>query len=548
MSATDFDVQLGELTRLKNEVFNDIEDIKALSKEADEAESIETKRGTLTKRAHYSINQMNDVLSVLELLILQFAPRTADQDLLWEKLALHKLTVRNLKEKLRNSQLEAYEQESERVHSQIVEEYVSKWKDSNLDSREQLFAGRSTPSEDKEDRPIEDQVLTQNKNITNSLKLTKQLMTMSVMQTELNTETLEQQTRDLSKVNDKLVDLESLLNKSRQIVKFIEKQDKKDKRRIYFSIGFLLLCLAWVIWHRILKLPVKVLTWSLLKVLGVVSWFTAKKEAPIMVDSYQSPAFQETTAISSSVSSAVHRAKDVVSSEVESISSSILDPILSESTESPRSEVEESSDLSHAAETLGKIDHNEEETSIAHGIETDTISTQIPSPSSGSTSILTEEEAEGTNEIEEAKETVPLKSTEAIDSPVSVEPIESAEFQQAEPEPVEPVDPRESAEFEPVDPVQQVEPIEPAESVLDSTLVNTKTGEGSEKTDSVELEKSKEAPRDVSAGHEEVTTVKEEAVTVPAEEGTESLNLDEEDWAKLGFKEWSAHEHAHDEL
>lgn len=306
-------LQQDELSRLKNEVLDDIEEIKSLQIEDDEADSVESKRDTLTKRAHQSILRMDDLLNVLEITISQFAARNADRELLWEKHSLQKQTVHTLKEKLRNSQVQAYEQESERIHSQIVKEYVKKWDDEKRDPREELFAGRSAQSGEPEDRPIEEQVLTQNKNITNSLKLTKQFMTMSVMQSELQIETFDQLSKDLSKFNDKLTDLESVLNKSRQIVKFIEKQDKKDRRRIYLSIGFLILCFAWVIWHRILKVPVKMLTWTLLKLLGVSSWFSAKKDSSELVSAYTSLAWTPTTstAISSSVE---HEIKNIVSS------------------------------------------------------------------------------------------------------------------------------------------------------------------------------------------------------------------------------------------
>lgn len=361
----DFRPQLTELSRLRNEVFENIEDIENL--QDDEIDSIETRRNTLTKRAHYSINQMNDLLSVLEILISQQAPRKADQDLLWEQFSLHKLTVRNLKERLRDSQTTAYEEESKRVHGQIIDEYVKKWSNKNEDLRVQLFAGRSTAQEETGDKPIEEQVLTQNKNITNSLKLTKQLMTMSVMQTELNTETLEQQTRDLHKVNDKLVDLDSLLNKSRQIVKFIEKQDKRDKRRIYFSIGFLLLCLTWVIWHRILKLPVKMLTWSLLKVLGVVSWFTTKKELTNPIGTqltlrHEQGLFSESTISSSETPTHV----------IDATSSAIM-----EKNESAEPKFES---LLPEQETANESVENTESPSFDVEIETTTISTEETAP------------------------------------------------------------------------------------------------------------------------------------------------------------------------
>ncbi|QRG35777.1 hypothetical protein FDK38_000100 [Candidozyma auris] len=352
MSNTEIEAQTEALTRLKYSVFENIEEIRSLSAKDDESTSIESKKETLTKQAQSSISQMSDLLSVLELLILQCAPRSAEENLLWEKLSIHKLTVQHLKDKLKDSQIAAYEQESKQVHAQILEEYVNKWRAEEEDTRGQLFAGRSAQPTGEKEKPIEEQVLNKNESITNNLKLTHQLMQMSVAQTELNIDTIGQQTKDLSTLNDKLVDLESLLNKSRQIVKFIEKQDKHDKRRIYLSIGFLLTCFAWVIWHRILKLPTKILLWTLLRAFGVVTWATSKMNASDTADSLSqssgiaiSSASHQALSISrfiSTVSSATETStRSEALSIIEEITSSIIEDIESASRQIERISTEE---------------------------------------------------------------------------------------------------------------------------------------------------------------------------------------------------------------
>ncbi|GBL50690.1 hypothetical_protein [Candidozyma auris] len=357
MSNTEIEAQTEALTRLKYSVFENIEEIRSLSAEDDESTSIESKKETLTKQAHSSISQMSDLLSVLELLILQCAPRSAEENLLWEKLSIHKLTVQHLKDKLKDSQIAAYEQQSKQVHAQILEEYVNKWRAEEGDTRDQLFAGRSAQPTGEKEKPIEEQVLNKNESITNNLKLTHQLMQMSVAQTELNIDTIGQQTKDLSTLNDKLVDLESLLNKSRQIVKFIEKQDKHDKRRIYLSIGFLLTCFAWVIWHRILKLPTKILLWTLLRAFGVVTWATSKMNASDTADSLSqssgiaiSSASHQALSISSFISTVSSATETSTRSEalsiIEEITSSIIEDIESASRQTERFSTEELSETS----------------------------------------------------------------------------------------------------------------------------------------------------------------------------------------------------------
>lgn len=357
MLNTEIEVQTEALTRLKYSVFENIEEIRSLLAEDDELTSIELKKETLTKQAHSSISQMSDLLSVLELLILQCAPRSAEENLLWEMLSIHKLTVQHLKDKLKDSQIAAYEQQSKQVHAQILEEYVNKWRAEEGDTRDQLFAGRSAQPTGEKEKPIEEQVLNKNESITNNLKLTHQLMQMSVAQTELNIDTIGQQTKDLSTLNDKLVDLESLLNKSRQIVKFIEKQDKHDKRRIYLSIGFLLTCFAWVIWHRILKLPTKILLWTLLRAFGVVTWATSKMNASDTADSLLqssgiaiSSASHQALSISSFISTVSSATETSTRSEalsiIEEITSSIIEDIESALRQTERFSTEELSETS----------------------------------------------------------------------------------------------------------------------------------------------------------------------------------------------------------
>lgn len=252
--------KIGEITHLKEE-------------DSNAGESLDDTRSALAKSANLLLNKIADLLVVIEVEILQLSSATVERELLAEKLTLYKDKLPYLKKKFRESQLAAFERENEIVHEQRIRKYGRQAEG----TKEDLFAGRSKKENGLDERPVEDQILTQNKNITASLKQTKQLMTMSVMQTELNIDTVDQQTKDLSQLNDKLIDLEGVLVRSRQIVKFIEQQDKKDKRRIYMAIGFLVLCSAWVAWRRIFKLPVKILLWTMFKFFGVFNWVVSKQ-------------------------------------------------------------------------------------------------------------------------------------------------------------------------------------------------------------------------------------------------------------------------------
>lgn len=298
MASETIDLFFLKIDRIQFEVFDKIDEVLNLHKTPSQTQSIEERRSTLSKSANAQITKIPGLLDVLSVQIKQASNAELSSQHYNEKFLLYKEKVNYLKLKLRESQLVASSMEHELIHKQRIQEYVKEESLQPEDLRAELFAGRSQESAENNEKPIDEQVLTQNQNITSSLKLTKQLMTMSVMQTELNIDNLDQQSRDLNKLNDKLVDLESVLLKSRQIVKFIEKQDKHDKRRIYASIGFLLLCSAWVLWRRVFKLPVKILLWSLLKFFGVFNWVVSKYPSPLGKDISGFEAYSEPESIS----------------------------------------------------------------------------------------------------------------------------------------------------------------------------------------------------------------------------------------------------------
>lgn len=341
MTAENIDILFLKIDRIQFDVFDKIDEILTLHTSPGQTQSIDELRSTLSKSANALINKVPGLLDVISVQIQQESSSSVETEYLNEKLQLYKEKVNYLKLKLRESQLVASSMENELTHKQRLQEYVKEESAEPADLKSELFAGRSQSQTDDNEKPIDEQVLTQNQNITSSLKATKQLMTMSVMQTELNIDSLDQQSRDLSKLNDKLIDLESVLLKSRQIVKFIEKQDKHDKRRIYLSIGFLLLCSAWVLWRRVLKLPVKILLWSLLKFFGVFNWVVSKYPSSSMGKQITHPFSEDIQATSLSIFPTSAPIDEVRSGEKEQEFS-----ILPIETELPSHEIETETALS----------------------------------------------------------------------------------------------------------------------------------------------------------------------------------------------------------
>ncbi|GEQ67861.1 hypothetical protein JCM33374_g1527 [Metschnikowia sp. JCM 33374] len=277
----DINTLLRHIDTVQSQVFSEIKLISTNGSSGPDDVPQHFSRDATVKRANTLIQKIPDLVRVVELKTSQLPSHVAADNFLHETIELYHGKVKQLRRKLKDAQLAAYNEENALIHKQRLREYCPPKNDCHNsdssdsgDARRSLFSGRSASEKSPHDKTksIGDQILTQNKNITTSLQHSKQLMTMSVMQTELNIDTLDQQSKDLSQLNEKLIDMETVLTKSRQIVKFIEKQDKHDKRRIYAAIAFLLLCSAWVLWRRVLKMPVRILLWTLLKMFGVVNW------------------------------------------------------------------------------------------------------------------------------------------------------------------------------------------------------------------------------------------------------------------------------------
>lgn len=275
MSAT-IKACLKEIDQLERSAYKHIQTISSGQYISDSDELPEVSRSTQVKEANELIRRIPDLLCVIDVALRNSNQEETERLFLREKYELYQQKELTLKLELKKAQLSAYAKENQAIHEQRLAKYNCIATDTEKKPLStDLFEGRSAKLAAKE-HSVEEQITSHNKNITSSLKQTRQLMTMSVMQTELNIDSLDQQYKDLNTFNSKMVDMESILLKSRQIVKFIEKQDRNDKRRIYMAVGFLLLCSAWVLWRRVLKTPVRILMWTILKTFGVVNWITSK--------------------------------------------------------------------------------------------------------------------------------------------------------------------------------------------------------------------------------------------------------------------------------
>ncbi|CAB4253586.1 similar to Saccharomyces cerevisiae YDR498C SEC20 Membrane glycoprotein v-SNARE involved in retrograde transport from the Golgi to the ER [Maudiozyma barnettii] len=124
---------------------------------------------------------------------------------------------------------------------------------------------RDTPTVDVQGTSTKAQVLTQTKKLSNNLIKGNQILQSSILQSSLNLDELKQQTSSLQTVDDKYDQFQLVVNKTSSLVKSLEKASNQEKRDVYLALFFLIACISWVVWRRILKMPVKLFLWMCFK-------------------------------------------------------------------------------------------------------------------------------------------------------------------------------------------------------------------------------------------------------------------------------------------
>ncbi|RCK57500.1 Protein transport protein SEC20 [Candida viswanathii] len=233
----------------------------------------------------------------------------------------YELKYQSLKQKLRNLQVYINDQKQDRLHDYRIKHFhledttKGDSQDNTTSARDQLFANRSR---DSRRNPS-----------------CQQLLSASILQSELNIESLDQQTKDLYKLNENFLQFNDLLNKSKQIVKFIEKQDKADRQRIYLSMGFFILCCTWVVYRRILRRPIKILLWSFFKIFNIFGWLLGSGKDDLVEMSTAEVLMTTAITATTSIVEEISEATSLVESIVESLSTgeSIVQSLASTVTE-----------------------------------------------------------------------------------------------------------------------------------------------------------------------------------------------------------------------
>ncbi|AGO11133.1 AaceriAFR344Cp [[Ashbya] aceris (nom. inval.)] len=160
-----------------------------------------------------------------------------------------------------------------------------------------------------------DRLLATNKAITSNLIRSNHVLQSSVLQSELNMDELSQQTASLAGLGRRFDQLGLVLHRSAAIVRSIEASSGREKQRVYIALSFLGACIAWVVWRRLLRGPLRLMLWlwfhTFRRALGLMGLLprSAPAAAPAMYSALP-PGPASTAALVNAVDSAFTRIMD----------------------------------------------------------------------------------------------------------------------------------------------------------------------------------------------------------------------------------------------
>ncbi|KAI5956907.1 SEC20 [Candida jiufengensis] len=254
------------LDQLQNETFAQLDALVQTIDLKEEAEYSKASTKILSK-IHQKLLAFKDYLRILKLNNSKTVNTSTYQ--------IYELKYKSLKSKLKYLEIYINDTQDKNLQQWRLQHFnlfqpTADEELSESQMRDKLFSNRA--AQKTNEASIAQQIHDQNTKITSSLQTSRDLLSASILQSELNIDSIDQQTKDLAKLNENFIQFGDLLNKSRGIIKFIEKQDKQDRQRIYLSIGFFLLCCIWVIYRRVLRRPIRILLWSFFKIFNIFGW------------------------------------------------------------------------------------------------------------------------------------------------------------------------------------------------------------------------------------------------------------------------------------
>lgn len=164
-----------------------------------------------------------------------------------------KLLTRRLRSALEGARTRRQEKWFERRKRALVEA-----------TKEGLFDSVSKDDDEEDSRDV-----ARAEQVTQSMRRIHQMAHLEVLKGEMNIEELDAATKSLIQVQNTYSAVDLLLNGSRRLVKLLDEADTRDRRMMMLSLSFLGAVVCWIIYRRVLKLPLKLLFWLIMRLVGL---------------------------------------------------------------------------------------------------------------------------------------------------------------------------------------------------------------------------------------------------------------------------------------
>lgn len=148
------------------------------------------------------------------------------------------------------------------AHKAVAEQnYLKRGESIEVNAVSYDMTAKHAASDNVQAKTTKDKLLSKTKQVSANLIRGNQVLQSAVLQSDLNLDELKEQTQSLSQANEKYSQLETVFAKTSQLVKTLENASHQEKRDVYLALGFMSLCVTWVLWRRIFKIPVKLFLW-----------------------------------------------------------------------------------------------------------------------------------------------------------------------------------------------------------------------------------------------------------------------------------------------
>lgn len=149
-----------------------------------------------------------------------------------------------------SKQLDIKESQLKKFQKLKKDKYGAKEEANSINQNEDLEPIQEKPAS------TNTKIMSTTKKITSKLTQSSQILQSSLVQSQLNMDELTIQSDSLEYLGEKYGYLKGVLEKSDGFIKDIKLSSEQDKKKMYYALIFFALSVAWVVWRRLLKLPV----------------------------------------------------------------------------------------------------------------------------------------------------------------------------------------------------------------------------------------------------------------------------------------------------